>query len=102
MIKIFFYKTLLLQRKMGPKKSTRVRKIEVVTDTDPEFELEDIVVDIQQRRKEREARERVEQAQKHREETMRDETAHSAEEGVAEKHAWTDKSDTEIDTVAGG
>ena len=33
---------------------------------------------------------------------MKDKTAHSAEEGVAEKFAMTDKSDTEIDTEAGG
>ena len=33
---------------------------------------------------------------------MRDKNTHSAEEGVAEKHARTDRSDTEMDTDAGG
>ena len=33
---------------------------------------------------------------------MREETTHSAEEGVAEKHAKTDRSDTEMDTEGGG
>ena len=33
---------------------------------------------------------------------MREETTHSAEEGVAEKHARTDKRDTEMDTETGG
>ena len=38
-IRIFFYKTLLQQRKMGLKKGRRVRKTEVPTDSVPEFEL---------------------------------------------------------------
>ena len=33
---------------------------------------------------------------------MREETIHSAEEGVAEKHPRTERSDTEMDTEAGG
>ena len=45
---------------MGPKKGRRVRKIKVPTDSVPEFELGDTVVDIQQRSEEREAREREE------------------------------------------
>ena len=56
---------------------------------------------IQRRRAQREAREREKVQQKQREEAMRNDTTHSAEEGAAEKHARTDKSDTEIDTEAG-
>ena len=37
-----------------------------------------------------------------REEARREETNHSAEEGVAEKHTRTDRSHTEMDTEAGG
>ena len=33
---------------------------------------------------------------------MRKETTHSAEEGVAKKHARTDRSDTEMDTEGEG
>ena len=58
--------------------------------------------DIQQRREERETREREEEAQKQREEARREETTHSAEEGVAEKHAKTDRSDAELDTCTEG
>ena len=76
---------------MGPKKSRRVRKIEVPTDKPTELELGDTTADIQMRRGEREAREREEKAQKQREEARREEgirekTAHSAEDGVAEKN----------------
>ena len=99
---LFFYKMLLLQRKMGPKKGCRVRKIEVPIETPPEFELGDTVADVQQRREEREAREREEEAQKQREEARREETTHSAEGGVAEKRARTARSDTEMDREAGG
>ena len=45
---------------MGPKKGRRVRKIEVPTDSVPEFELGDTEADIKRRREEREAREREE------------------------------------------
>ena len=45
---------------MGPKKSRRVREIEVPTDSIPEFELGDTTTDIQCRREEGEAREREE------------------------------------------
>ena len=54
---------------MGPKKGRRVRKIEVSTDSVPEFELGDTAADIQQK-KERVARE-TEEAQKQREEEAR-------------------------------
>ena len=37
-----------------------------------------------------------EEAQKQREEARREKATHSAEEGVSEKHAKTDKSDTEM------
>ena len=50
---------------MGPKKGRRVRKIEVPTDSFPEFELWDTAADIQ-RRMRREARE-MEEAQQQRE-----------------------------------
>ena len=36
------------------------------------------------------------------EEASREETTHSAEEGVATKCAWTDKSDTEMDIKVEG
>ena len=56
---------------------------------------------IQRRRKEREAREREEEPHKQREEDRREEITHSAKEGVAEKCARTDKSDTIMDTEDG-
>ena len=43
-----------------------------------------------------------EEAQKQREEqARREKTTHSTVEGVAKKHAWTDRSDTEFNTEAG-
>ena len=45
---------------MGHKKGRRLRKIEVPTDSVPEFELEDTAADIQWGREERETREREE------------------------------------------
>ena len=66
-----------------------MRKIEVPTDSVPEFELKDTVGDIQWRREERDARERGD-AQKQREEGARREEearmeeTHSQEEGGAE------------------
>ena len=42
---------------MGPKKGRTVRKIEVPTDSVPEFELGDTVLEIKWRRQESEARE---------------------------------------------
>ena len=39
---------------MGPKKGRRLRRIEVPTDSVPEFELGDTEADIQQRREKRE------------------------------------------------
>ena len=68
-----------------------MRKIEVLNDSVPEFEMEDTAEDIQCRREEREARERDEEAQKQREEearreeAMREEVTHLQEEGVTEK-----------------
>ena len=47
---------------MSPKKGRRVRKIEVPTDSVPEFELGNTAVDMQEMRQEREARERDEEA----------------------------------------
>ena len=49
--------------KMGPNKGRRVGKIEVPTDSVPEFKLGDTVADIQRMREEREAREREEAQQ---------------------------------------
>ena len=66
---------------MGPKEGRRVRKIEVPTDTPTELDLGDTAAGI---------------------EKQREETTHSAEEGMAEKHPRTDKSDTEMDTEGGG
>ena len=83
---------LRLQRKLDPKKGRIVRKIEVPTDTPTEVELEDTAADIQWRREERDAREKEEEAQKPREEARREKITHSKEEGVAEKHASTDRS----------
>ena len=83
---------------MGPKKGRRVRKIEVPTDSVPESELGDTVTEIHWSREERKAKEREEEAHKQREEARREESTNSPEEGAAEKHARTDKSDTELDT----
>ena len=58
-----------------------------------------MAADIQWRR---EARKREEKAQKQMEESRREETTHSPEEGVAEKCARTDRSNTEMDTMGGG
>ena len=81
-----------------------MRKIEVATDSVPEFEL-DTVADIQQRRQEREARQRekAQQQQQREEETWREETraeeSNLHEEGLAEKRPRTEKSDTETEAV---
>ena len=57
---------------MGPKKGRRVvRKIEIPTDSPPEFELGDKEADIQLRREEREAKEKEEEDQKQRKEARR-------------------------------
>ena len=85
---------------MGPKKGQKSEEDSSPTDTPTEFELGDTATDIQRRREERETRER-DKAQKQMEETRRGKSTHSAEEGVAEKLAKTDKSDTEMDTEAG-
>ena len=67
----------------------------------------DTAADIQNRREERQAREREEEVKKqreerHREKARREKIKYSAEEGVAEKHARTDRSDTEMDIEGGG
>ena len=61
-----------------------------------------MAADIHWRREEREAREREEGAQNQREKARREETTQSPEEGVAEKHARTNRSDTEMDTCTLG
>ena len=58
---------------MGSRKGRRVRKIEVPTDSVPEFELGDTAADIHRGRQEREARERKEAQQQQREEARREE-----------------------------
>ena len=58
---------------MGPKKGRKVRKIEIPTDSVPEFELEDTVADIQQRKQEREATQREEAQQQRDKEVGREE-----------------------------
>ena len=84
-----------------------MRKIEVLTDSVPEFELEDTVADIHRRRQEREAgeREETEQQQQRKEEARkkeaRAEESHSHEEGVAEKKPMTERSDTETEDARG-
>ena len=75
-----------------------MRKIEVPTD----ILLGDTAADIQWRMEESKAREREEEPQKQKEEARRDETGHSKEQGVAEKHTRTDKSDTEMDSYREG
>ena len=57
-----------------------------------------MAADIQQRRKERKRRRGTE----HREEAMREEITHSAEEIMAKKLARTDRRDSKMDTEAGG
>ena len=84
-----------------------MRKIENPTDTPTECELEDIAADIQKRNEEREQREGEEEAQKQKEErqrkeSMKEETNYSAEEGVAERHARTDRRDTEMEIEGWG
>ena len=57
---LFFSKTLLIFLTIFPEKSRRVRKIEVSTNSVPEFELGDTAGDIHWKWDEREAREREE------------------------------------------
>ena len=61
--------------------------------------MRDTATDIQRWR---EAREREEEAQKQKEKVRREETTHSAEEGVAEKCARRDRSDRKINTEGRG
>ena len=92
---------------MVPKKRRRVTKIEVPTDSIPEFELGDTAADIQQRREEREARDREEARQqqqreeKARREEARAEESHSQEEGHLEKPPRTERNDTETEAAGG-
>ena len=78
-----------------------MRKIEVPTDSVPQFEPGNTAVDIQWRRQEREAREREEaqEQQQREEEPRREETRaeelHSQVEGQPEKGPRTERSDTE-------
>ena len=66
---------------MGPKKGRRVRKIEIPTDTPTEFDTADHIQRMSEERQQRE----------------REETTHSAEEEVAEKHPRTERSDTKLE-----
>ena len=101
---VFYKNAAAYYLTMGPKKGRRVRKIEVPTDSVPEFELGETAADILRRRQDRE---RPERRRKHSNsnragETMRKEArgeeTHSQEEGVAKKPR-TEKSDTETEAV---
>ena len=70
---------------MGCKKSRRVRKIEVSTDSVSEFELGDIVVDIQWRMQEREAREREAQQQREEEARRQEQRNHTCKRELQKK-----------------
>ena len=72
-----------------------MRKIEIL-----QFELRDTAADIQRRREEREVREGEEEAQKQREEARKEETTVSRGMG-GQKACKDNRSDTEMDTVAG-
>ena len=87
---------------MGPKKGRRVRKIEVLTDSVPEFKLGGTTADTQQRREEREAIEKEDEAQKQRKEARREAATHSPEEGVVGKRPRTGRSETELDPCTEG
>ena len=96
-ITIFFCKTLLYKEKWVLRWAEECERWKSPTDIPPEFDLGDTVADIQWRRGDREARERDKDTETG-EEARREKTAHSPQEGVTEKHARTDK----IDTEAGG
>ena len=83
-----------------------MRKIEVHTDKPTEFELGDTAADKHRSRKEERGhkgrrRHRNNRGRRGRE-ARREDTAHSAEDRVAEKPARTARSDTEMDTQGGG
>ena len=82
-----------------------MRKIEVPTDSVPEFELGHTMTDIHQRRQDREAREREDAQQQREEEAKREEArveeTHSQDLGVAEKRSRTKKSGTETEAIRG-
>ena len=86
---------------MGPKKGRRVQ-IEVPTGSVPEFDLGDTAEEGGEGGK-RKGGEDTETEGGNQDEGRRKETTHSPE-GVAEKHARTNKSNTELDTctAAGG
>ena len=92
---LLFFKKRCLDPKEGQKSE------EVPTDSVLEFELGDsrrYTVG----REETVARKREEEAQKQRKEAKSEGATHSPEEGVAEKHTRTEKSDTELDTYTEG
>ena len=79
-----------------------VRKIEVATDIPTEFELGNTAADIHWRTEEREVKEREKEAQKQREEARRMYLHTQQRREWQKKHARTDRSDTKMDTEAGG
>ena len=85
---------------MGPKKGSRVRKIEIPTNTPTEFELGDMAADIQCRREEREAREREEEAQKQR--GRQERGNYTLSRGPSGQKVCKDKQKQHRDTEAGG
>ena len=96
---LFFLQTPLLQRKMCPNKDRRVKKIEVSTDTPTQRLTCGTRRQIYRQGKEGRGKEAAGGSQN---EARKKETTRSAVERVAEKSARTDRSDTKIDTEAGG
>ena len=84
-----------------------MRKIEVPTDSVPEFQLGDTVADIQQKREWREESERedAQQQQQREEKARREETRveelHSQEEGHPGKRTTRERSDSETEAAGG-
>ena len=97
---------LLLNRKMGPTKGRRIRKIEVLTVTPTECELGDTTADRQSRREEREQRERGRRQRNNRGRRGRERKPGwrkpHTQEGVVEKCPRTSRSGTEMNRDGGG
>ena len=72
---MFFYENAAHYLTMGPKKGRRLRKIEVPTDSVPEFELADTAEDIQRSREEAQIQQ------------QREEEARRGEASVEESHS---------------
>ena len=103
---VFYENAAAYYLTMGPKKGRRVRKLEVPTESVPKFELGDTAADIQWRRQEREATERVAREREVAEQQQqREEDAKKEEERVEKIHSEqkprTEKSDSETKVVGG-